>query len=160
MKKIVLSAVVALVLIGCGDNNSTKQAAKSTTPQKASAVEKVAVVTKKVVPKEKKVIVREEKVTPKEITKPAVKSPKTVATAVDASKLFKVCSSCHGAKAEKKALGKSQVIAGWKSAKIVNALKGYKDGSYGGAMKAVMQSQAAKLNDADINALAAYISKL
>jgi cytochrome c553 len=158
MKKIVLSAVVALVLIGCGDNNSTKQAAKSTAPQKAAVVEKVAVVTEQVAPKEEKVIAKEEKVTPKATTKPVVEAPKVAAT-VDAAKLFKVCSSCHGAKAEKKALGKSQVIAGWKSAKIVNALKGYKDGSYGGAMKAVMQGQAAKLNDADINALAKYISK-
>nr|WP_226966518.1 c-type cytochrome [Sulfurimonas sediminis] len=79
---------------------------------------------------------------------------------VDGAKLFTACSSCHGANAEKKALGKSQIIKGWSETKIITALKGYKDGTYGGAMKAVMKGQAAKLSDADIKALAEYISQL
>ncbi|MBA1432331.1 MAG: c-type cytochrome [Epsilonproteobacteria bacterium] len=87
--------------------------------------------------------------------------PKPVATAaVDGAKLFTACSGCHGAKGEKKALGKSQIIGGWESARIVTALKGYKDGTYGGAMKAVMKGQASKLSDAEIKALADYISEL
>ncbi|MEN4045388.1 c-type cytochrome [Sulfurimonas sp. NWX367] len=81
-------------------------------------------------------------------------------TTADGAKLFTACSSCHGAHAEKKALGKSQIIKGWDKTKIITALKGYKDGTYGGAMKAVMKGQAAKLSDADIKALAEYISKL
>nr|WP_226960600.1 c-type cytochrome [Sulfurimonas paralvinellae] len=81
-------------------------------------------------------------------------------TAPDGAKLFTACAGCHGTKAEKKALGKSQIIAGWNATKTENALKGYQDGTYGGAMKAVMQGQASKLSDADIKALAEYISKL
>ena len=148
--KILLSAVVALFLIGCSDNKSTSQETAKAEPVKTEVV------------KEQEVVVAEKKAEPvvkavAEVPKEAV--PAVVAT-VDGAKLFKACSSCHGAIAEKKALGKSQVIAGWESSKIVNALNGYKDGSYGSTMKAVMQGQAAKLSDADIKALAAYISKL
>ncbi|AXH08998.1 cytochrome C [Malaciobacter halophilus] len=68
------------------------------------------------------------------------------------------CASCHGQNAEKKALGKSQVIAGWDEAKTIKALQGYKDGSYGGAMKGVMKGQVARLSDADIKDLAKKIA--
>lgn len=78
----------------------------------------------------------------------------------DPAVLFKKCASCHGAKAEKPALGKSQVIAGWDVAKIEGALKGYKDGSYGGPMKGLMKGQVASLNDDQIKALAEYIHGL
>jgi len=78
----------------------------------------------------------------------------------DAKKLFSKCAGCHGNKAQNKALGVSHVIAGWDAKKIENALHGYKAGTYGGAMKAVMQGQASSLSDSDIKALAEYISKL
>jgi len=42
---------------------------------------------------------------------------------------------------------------------IIKALKGYKDGSYGGAMKGVMKGQVAKLSDKDIEEIAEKISK-
>ena len=70
--------------------------------------------------------------------------------AADGAALFKKCQSCHGVKAEKKALGKSQVIAGWDAAKIEAALKGYKAGTYGGPMKGVMKGQVARYSDADL----------
>ena len=73
---------------------------------------------------------------------------------------FAPCAGCHGANGEKAALGKSQVIKGWPVEKTVAALKGYKDGSYGGAMKGVMKGRVARLSDADIEDLAAQISKL
>lgn len=69
------------------------------------------------------------------------------------------CATCHGATAEKAALGKSQIIKGWSADKIEAALHGYKDGSYGGPMKGVMKGQVARLSDADIKDLAAQISK-
>lgn len=72
---------------------------------------------------------------------------------------FAPCASCHGATAEKSALGKSQIIKGWEASKVEAALKGYKDGTYGGAMKGVMKGQVARLSDADIKDLAAQISK-
>jgi len=80
----------------------------------------------------------------------------SLAAAGDAA-LFKKCAGCHGMNAEKKALGKSQVIQGWKASKIEVALKGYKDGSYGGPMKALMKGQVATLNEAQIKSLAKYI---
>jgi len=39
------------------------------------------------------------------------------------------------------------------------ALTGYKDGSYGGAMKGVMKGQVAKLTDDDIKAIAEAVGK-
>ncbi len=80
--------------------------------------------------------------------------------AADGAELYKKCVSCHGANAEKSALGKSQVIKGWDQAKLVASLKGYKDGTYGGAMKAIMKGQVAPYSDADIEAVAGYISGL
>ncbi len=69
------------------------------------------------------------------------------------------CAGCHGANGEKKALGKSKVIAEMAKADIVAALKGYKDGSYGGPMKGLMKGQVAALSDADITAIAEKIGK-
>merc|ERR1711879_548080 len=57
--------------------------------------------------------------------------------AADGAALYNTCAACHGMNGEKAALGKSQVIKGWDAAKTEAALKGYKDGSYGGAMKGV-----------------------
>lgn len=80
--------------------------------------------------------------------------------AADGAALYKKCAACHGAKAEKKALNKSQIIQGWSKDKLVASLKGYKDGSYGGAMKALMKGQIASYSDADIEAVAEYITTL
>lgn len=80
--------------------------------------------------------------------------------AADGAALFKKCAGCHGANAEKKALGKSQVIAGWDAAKTEAALNGYKDGSYGGAMKGLMKGQVASYSADDIKAVSAYIAGL
>jgi cytochrome c553 len=80
--------------------------------------------------------------------------------AADGAALYKKCVACHGAKAEKKALNKSQIIAGWPVENTVAAMKGYQDGSYGGALKGTMKGQVAKLSDEDIQALATYINGL
>ena len=76
----------------------------------------------------------------------------------DGATTFKKCIACHGVNAEKKALGKSQVIAGWEASKTIAALKGYKDGTYGGAMKGLMKGQVAGLNEKQIEEVAAYIA--
>jgi len=70
-----------------------------------------------------------------------------------------VCKGCHGQNFEKKAMGKSKVVSDMTKEDIVKTLKGYKDGSYGGAMKGLMKGQVAKFSDADIDALAAEIKK-
>lgn len=82
-------------------------------------------------------------------------------SASDGAALFQKCAACHGAKAEKPALGKSEVIAGWKADKIDEALKGYKAGTRNTkGMGAIMKGQTATLSDADMKALAEYVSKL
>lgn len=80
--------------------------------------------------------------------------------AADGASLFKTCATCHGAKAEKPALNKSQVIAGWSSDNTIAALNGYKNGTYGGTMKSTMNAQVKNLDDASIAALAKYIETL
>lgn len=64
------------------------------------------------------------------------------------------CKGCHGQNMEKAAMGKSKVIKDMTAQEITNALKGYKDGSYGGPMKALMAAQANKMSDDDIKAFA------
>ena len=79
----------------------------------------------------------------------------------DGAALYKKCAGCHGAKAEKKALGKSEVIAGWDVAKTEEALKGYKAGSRNvHGMGGLMKGQVASYSDADIKAVAEYIHGL
>lgn len=80
--------------------------------------------------------------------------------AADGASLYKSCIACHGLKAEKKALNKSQIIAGWSADQIVAALQGYKAGTYGGALKATMKGQVAKLSPDDMKVLADYITTL
>ena len=77
-----------------------------------------------------------------------------------APQLFTQCRACHGTRAEKPALGTSRIINTLNSYEIEKALKGYKDGTYGGAKKGIMKMQAARLNDAQIRELAAYIPTL
>ncbi|HEX5623676.1 MAG TPA: c-type cytochrome [Sulfuricurvum sp.] len=81
------------------------------------------------------------------------------AAAEDGAALYKKCAACHGPAGEKSALGKSKIIKDMGVAGIITALKGYKDGSYGGPMKGMMKGQAAPLNDAQIEAIAAHIAK-
>lgn len=79
-------------------------------------------------------------------------------TGIDAKAIYLKCAGCHGSNGEKAALGKSQVIKGWDTAKVKDALVGYKTGTYGGVMKGVMKSQVANLSDEEITALSEYIA--
>ena len=69
------------------------------------------------------------------------------------------CAGCHGADGEKAALGKSKIIKDMPKAEFVAALKGYQDGTYGGAMKNLMVGQVKGLDEATIQALADQIAK-
>ena len=77
----------------------------------------------------------------------------------DGGALYKKCAGCHGQTGEKVALGKSKVIKDMSKADVATAMKGYKDGTYGGPMKGLMKGQVAKLSDADIKAIADHIGK-
>lgn len=69
------------------------------------------------------------------------------------------CVACHGANGEKAALGKSKIIKDMSKADFVAAMKGYQDGTYGGAQKALMAGQVKGLTEADFNAIADLIIK-
>jgi cytochrome c-type protein NapB len=88
-------------------------------------------------------------------TKAEDNATKTAAVEVDT----KACAGCHGADFEKAAMGKSKIVKDMSKADIEAALKGYKDGSYGGAMKAIMAGQAKGLDDAKIKAIAEKFGK-
>lgn len=146
--KIVLSAVLVVFLIGCNDEAKTQtKSVKETT---------VTPVAQKIVEPKKEIAVKEvkvEKVEKKTVEKVVVSTP-------NGAKLFVKCSSCHGLKAEKSALSKSQIIQGWSSDKITAAINGYRDGTYGSTMKGLMKSQVKTLSPNEIKVLAEYISKL
>ena len=145
--KIILSVICSLFLIGCSE--STPQSNESNTVI-ANEVE-----TKSAVAEENKTAISPTAVTVE------VATVTVTETAVDATALFaQKCASCHGGKAEKSALNKSQIIAGWKDTQIKDALKGYQAGTYGKEMKGLMQGQAKGLSDAQIDALAKYVSTL
>ena len=77
---------------------------------------------------------------------------------VAGQKAFKKCAGCHGAMGERKALGKSKVISNFTAKEIVIALKGYKDGTYGGPMKGLMKGQVATLSDANIEDISTFLT--
>ena len=78
--------------------------------------------------------------------------------AADGAEIYKAkCFSCHGEKAAKAALNKSQIIAGWDAQKTIASMNGYKNGE-GGPMKGVMKPIASGLSDEDLKAVAATIA--
>jgi cytochrome c553 len=163
--KYILPLISSLLIIGCSDSTPAKapessqqittqstspalEANESSTEASAQATEPAATATP---PKPGAAPV----IAPASAAAPAAKA------SIDGGTLFgQKCSACHGSKAEKSALGKSQIIAGWKEDQVKNALKGYQDGTYGKEMKAVMQGQAKGLSGAQIDALAKHISTL
>jgi len=82
------------------------------------------------------------------------------AQAKTGQELFNKCEGCHGTTAQKKALGKSEIIQGWDVNKTVKVLQGYKTGIYGGPMKGLMKGQVISYSDKDIENVAEYISSL
>jgi cytochrome c553 len=168
--KIALSIVALLLLVGCSEQKEAEQSTKAPVPAPtqevvATKAEPVAVAAKEVVVKKAEPVAVALKDTPQEsvVQKETVTTTPPPTPAVvkkDAAALFRACASCHGADASKAALGKSQVIKGWSAQKIADALHGYKNKTYGGASKAMMQGQVAKLSDEDIKILAEYITKL
>ena len=61
--------------------------------------------------------------------------------------------ACHGANGEKVVLGKSKIIKDMTKEDFVASLKGYQDGTYGGAQKALMVGQVKGMDEATMNRL-------
>lgn len=72
---------------------------------------------------------------------------------------YEKCVTCHGANGEKVALGKSKIIKDMTKADFVASLKGYQDGTYGGAQKAIMVPQVKDMSEATMNQIADLIIK-
>jgi len=68
-----------------------------------------------------------------------------------------VCAGCHGQNFEKSALGKSKIVKDMSLKEVVDALKGYKAGTYGDTMKELMVKQVAHLKDSDLEAMSLLI---
>ena len=69
------------------------------------------------------------------------------------------CASCHGNKGEKVALGRSKIMNEMSPKAITEALLGYQNDTYGGTMKAMMQTQVRSLTKEEIEELAAFYGK-
>jgi len=80
-------------------------------------------------------------------------------TAATAAVNGAACTACHGANWEKAAMGKSKIVADMTHADIAAALKGYKDGSYGGPMKGLMKGQVSRYSNEELEAFAQTIGK-
>jgi len=67
------------------------------------------------------------------------------------------CTGCHGQHFEKAAMGKSKIVKDMSLKNIVDALKGYKAGTYGDTMKQMMVAQVKNLSNSDMEAMSLLI---
>ena len=80
--------------------------------------------------------------------------------AADGAAIFNSkCVSCHGKDGKMTAIP-GVAIAGQSAGDVEKKLKGYQDGSFGGAKKGMMAPNAKALADADMKAVATYIASL
>jgi len=180
--KTTLFLTLLLFITACSDSTTEKAATQSETEtkevtqeqekplvQQAPAEQAAASAETEPASVEEAAPVKTEPATVEAAAAPAPAEPAAVATKVETKKpvplsghtiFARQCASCHGQKAEKSALNTSKIIAGWDKKKVFAALKGYKDNSYGGNLKAIMKGQANHLNEEEMQAVAAYVSTL
>ncbi|MEJ2489763.1 MAG: c-type cytochrome [Sulfurovaceae bacterium] len=94
-------------------------------------------------------------------TKEAAAPVEEAAAEAPGKALFTTCAACHGPDGKTLALGKGAVIAGQPKADLLEKMHAYKAGTRditGNGM--LMKGQMAALSDADMDALADYISSL
>ena len=70
-----------------------------------------------------------------------------------------ICQGCHGQQWEKVAMNKSKVLKDMSKKEIIQALKGYKNATYGGPLKGIMESQVKNLSMSDLEEIAVKIKK-
>ena len=154
-KSLIITAATILLFAGCTEEK--KETKVEAVKQEVVQTNQPKVEEAKVQEVKAEVKVVETKTEGKKVEE--AKSEVVVASN-DGETLFKTCTSCHGTKGEKEALGKSQVIAGWDKDRVVKALNGYKDGTYGGVMKGIMKPHVETKTPEQIEILANFISKL
>jgi len=147
MKKMALMSVaaIALLFVGCGEKPKAEVNATETVTTEVNATEAAAPEAN--------------------ATEAAPEANATEAApeaaAVDGAALYTACGACHGVDGKTAALGKSVVIAGQAKDVLVTKMKGYKAGTIDlTGNGALMKGQMATLDDAQMEALADYISKL
>ena len=99
-------------------------------------------------------------VTPVAAAAEAAQSEEEREAGVSPAILFQKCAACHGNHAEKSALNQSAVIGEWDSKHIAATIYGYQDGTYGAAMKTLMQNQVKDLSRNQVEALSESIANL
>ena len=147
MKIKLLSIVTLLLLNACGNKPEEEKKSETILDTKIEAVKLAKQSVEAINVKTQKTEIE---------TKPLTAHTPTSGADLYAQK----CASCHGIDAKKSALNASVPIAGWSTGKTQDALNGYKDGSFGGKMKGIMQGQSKPLSDSDIKLLSDYISIL
>jgi len=179
MKKITVLSIVAAALLFSGCNEESKKAATDTATKVSESTKEVAKTTEDAVKKAGEAIAdatdKAVEATKEAAGKVAETTKKSVAEAADTAKeaidksasgdagaaIYKKCSGCHGVDGKTKALGKSPEIAGESKDDLVAKIKEYKAGTRNVAgMGSLMKGQVASLSDADIDAVASYISTL
>ena len=186
---IACTCLFALILSGCGEKESEQseevkkvetaktqetiiEVAQNLKQSTSKAIDKAAVIAQNITEKSSEVVAKVTEET-KKISETATQKMNIIKKELD-SKLDKVnlmsnvrgkelyakCAGCHGLDGKKKALNKSAAIRDWNEEKILSSLRGYKDGTYGGPMKALMTSQVKTLSDEDLKALSAHILTL
>ena len=79
--------------------------------------------------------------------------------AADGSRLYTECAKCHGIRGEKSEF--SRAIGGWSRGEIKKALKEYRAGKRNlRGQGSIMRQRVADFSDAQIDAVAAYVSGL
>ena len=74
---------------------------------------------------------------------------------------YDACKGCHGVDGKTKALGKSAVIAGQDKAALITSMKEYQAGTKNvTGMGMLMKGQVANMSDADMEAVADYLSSI
>ena len=84
------------------------------------------------------------------------------AAALDGAKLYaeKTCNACHGAKADKPLMPNYPKLAGQNAAYAEQQMKDIKSGARNNGQTAAMKGVMHLVSDAEIKALAEYLSKL
>jgi len=184
MRKLTVLSVltVSLLFIGCGQEKAAETKAEVATPAKTETVAQKATKAVEATKKAASAAVEKAKVAVADTATKAVEATKKVATAAaektaevaqdakeavskavtpasTAPKAFAKCAGCHGKDGKMKALGKSEIIAGQAKADLVKKIGEYKAGTRNVAgMGTLMKGQVSALSDADIDAIATYVS--
>lgn len=171
MNKITMVSLVAIAIIFGGCNEKPEEVITETATKVVEvtkeAKDSVAQTTTKAVD-----AVKEAKESINEVAKKAVEATKeTVADVADTVTktsaneagiaLYAKCTGCHGIDGKTKALGKSEVISGQTKEDLIVKMNEYKAGTRNvSGMGSLMKAQMATLSDADLEAIALYLSTL